>query len=72
MLVVWWYDGRIVRVWQGSGGSDSCCKDGNSDCSMIAVFKCVLGGGGDAASGAGGIVVAVVMVMIGYWWWWWW
>ena len=38
MFVVWWYDGRIVRVWQGSGGSDSCCKDGNSDCSMIAVF----------------------------------
>ena len=60
-----------MRVWWGSGGSDSCCKEGNSGFCMIDVFKCVLGGGGDAASGGGGIVVAVVVVMIGYWWWWW-
>ena len=51
-----------------SGGSDSCCKDGNSDCYMMAVFKCVLGEGGDAASCGGRIEVAVVVV-IGYWWW---
>ena len=52
-----------------SGGSDSCCKDGNYDCCLIAVFKWVLGGGGDGASGGGGIVVAVVVV-IWYWWLW--
>ena len=33
----------MVRVWWGIGGSDSCCKNGNSDWCMIAVFKCVLG-----------------------------
>ena len=58
-------------VWWDSGGSYSRYnyKDGNSDCCMIAVFKCVLDGGGEGASGGGGIVVAVVVV-IGYWWWW--
>ena len=52
-----------------SGGSDSCCKDGNYHCCLITGFKCVLGGDGDGASGCGGIVVAVVVV-IGFWWWW--
>ena len=53
-------------MWWGIGRNDRCCKDGNSDCCMIAVFKCVLGVGGDTASGGGGIEVGVV-VMIGYW-----
>ena len=54
-----------MMVWWDSVGSYSHCKDGNSDCCMIAVFNCVLDGGGEGASGGGGIVVAVVVV-IGY------
>ena len=27
-----------MRVWWDSGGRDSFCKDGNSDCCTIAVF----------------------------------
>ena len=52
-----------MRVWWDSGGSDSFCKDGNYDCCMIAIFKCVLCGGGDGTSDGGGIVVAVVVVI---------
>ena len=55
-----------MRVWVDTGGSDSCCKDGNYNCGLIAGFKCVLVGDGDDARGGGGIAVAVVVV-IGYW-----
>ena len=49
-----------------TGGIDSCCKDGNYDCCLIAGFKCVFVGDGDGARGGGGIVVAMVVV-IWYW-----
>ena len=58
-----------MRTWWESGGSDSCCKDGNFGCCMISVFKCVLGGVGHGVS-SGGRILAVVVVVIGYWWWW--